>query len=448
VLRSAAFRISFVYSAAFTLAAILLGVGVLLSAQAAIRAQMDSRIASEVSSLVSEYGKEGPNELRNIIAIRETARATNDLGYGLYARDGQRVAGQLHAPRPKAGWQIISFYDPADGMDLARTYGIDLGNGERLVVAADLDELKTSERTMQSIVGGALIIMLLIGALGALLLGTYIRGRLGTISTAAEAIIAGNLDQRIAISTRDDEFDRVSGALNMMLDRIGELMDNLRQVSSDVAHDLRTPLSRLRNSLEEAAAHGKDGSVLNHAIEQIDDIMALFGAILQLSEIEAGDLRRSFAKVDLTSLVKDLGQSYAPVVADGGRTLDCQIDVVRSVWGDRGLIAQALINLLDNAQLHTAPGTRITLALHRQANIIRLSVADDGAGVAEADCPLLTRRFSRLEASRSRPGHGLGLSLVAAIARAHHAELLILDNHPGLRVAIDFPLIESARRTD
>jgi len=228
-----------------------------------------------------------------------------------------------------------------------------------------------------------------------------------------------------------------------MLDRIAHLLDNLRQVSGDVAHDLRTPLARLRNQLAETLDSGGDAAAtrtaLKRAIGQSDDLLALFAAILRISEVEGGALSKTFARVDLSDLVNDLCDSYAPAVSDGGRTLDCEIEPNIRLHGDWELIAQAVINLLDNAQHHTPPGTRIIVAADADEVWIRLSVADNGPGVAAEDRPRIARRFARLDSSRTTPGHGLGLNLVEVIAEAHGGTLLIDDNMPGLRVTMVLP---------
>ena len=438
MIRSAAYRIAIIYSAAFALATLALGLGVYAAAHVALRGQLDDRIAAEMSSLISEYRGEGALSLRRVIAGRETARATNDLGYALFSADGRRVAGSLDTGRPRPGWQTIVFRDPVEGADPARALAVDLGDGERLVVAADWDELEGTDHLILSLLAAAFGAVIVIGGAGALLLGAYLRRRLSGISGAAEAIMAGNLGERVPVGPRGDEFDRLSAALNAMLDRIGDLLDNLRRVSGDVAHDLRTPLARLRNQLEDGLRAGATEATIERAIEQSDEVLALFAAILRLSEIEAGKLRASFGPVDIAVLVAEIGDSYAPAVEDSGRRLICDVDPVAPVFGDRELIAQALINLLDNAQVHTPVGTTITLSLRAGPEGARLTVADDGPGVPEGDRDRITQRFARLEASRSRPGHGLGLSLVAAIAQIHGASLAIGDNSPGLTVMLEF----------
>jgi len=248
----------------------------------------------------------------------------------------------------------------------------------------------------------------------------------------------------VPVGRRGDEFDRLAGLLNAMLNRIAALLENLRQVSTDVAHDLRTPLARLRNGLESGLRHDLVPDQRDEAIEQAisrsDEVLSLFAAILRLSEIEAGQLQQAFRPVDLGQLTREMGESYALAIEDGGRQLVCELTEVAPILGDRELLAQALINLLDNAQFHTPSGTRIDMTLQRAGDRVRLTVADNGPGVNDQDRVRLTRRFARVDASRSRPGHGLGLSLVSAIADIHRGRLVISDNQPGLAVTLDFAL--------
>ena len=228
-----------------------------------------------------------------------------------------------------------------------------------------------------------------------------------------------------------------------MLDRISLLLENLRQVSSDIAHDLRTPLARLRGQIESALDIERDPTVhrqtLKRALAQSDELLSLFAAILRIAEVESGALTRHFAPVDLSEMAHDICDSYGPAVSDHGRHLDCAIDPDARISGDRELIAQALINLLDNAQRHTPPATRISVALKAEEAMIALSVVDDGPGVPESEHARITRRFARLDASRTAPGHGLGLNLVSAIAAAHGGFMTIEDNRPGLAVRLSLP---------
>jgi len=442
MIRSAAYRIAIVSSIAYALATIALGLIVYLAAHATSVHQVNDRLTSEAAQLVSVFDAQGRSGLIEAIHQRQTEDPTNQLAYALFAPDGRRLNGNRIVAIPPPGLHNIFFRDPHRKPDLARALTLKLHDGAFLAVAADTDPTERIDSTIVTLFGVAFAGVLLIGALGAFVLGRYLRQRLSVMNRTAEAIMAGNLDQRIAIGAHDDEFDRLAGVLNRMLDRITGLLENLRQVSGDVAHDLRTPLARLRHGLENGLNHGhvpdERDAALEHAIRQSDDVLALFAALLRISEVEAGNLRQAFAPVDLSKLVRDTAESYAPAIEDGIRHFLCDVEDGIVIPGDRELLAQALVNLLDNAQIHTPLGTTIRLDLARHAGGVSLSVSDNGFGVPSQDMARLTRRFTRLDASRTRPGHGLGLALVDAIARMHHATLLLTDNAPGLCVTIDF----------
>lgn len=439
---SAAYRIAFGSAAAFACANLLLGIFVYLAAHGAIKAQLEGQIADDSVALRAEFREGGRRELAAAIREREAGGTTNQMVYALFSSRGRRIAGSMDARRPPEGWSDIGFLDPVEGPDTARALAVDLTDGTRLVVAADKEGLEQIDDNIVSLFAAGFGLILLCGLGIALLVGRYLHQRLDAVGTAAEAIIAGRMTERIPLSPRHDEFDRLAATLNAMLDRITELMTHLRQVSSDIAHDLRTPLARLRQQLEDSLARPPEPqaqrATLEEAAERIDEVLGLFAAILRISTLE-GSQRRAFAPLDLSALAQDLCESYAPAVEDGGRHLACHSAPGIVIDGDRELIAQAIINLLDNAQIHTPPGTHIRLDLTAERDGIFLSVTDDGPGVPEADRERITGRFIRLEASRSTPGHGLGLNLVQTIARAHGGTIRIGDAAPGLVVTLDLP---------
>jgi signal transduction histidine kinase len=227
-----------------------------------------------------------------------------------------------------------------------------------------------------------------------------------------------------------------------MLDHIGQLMDSLRHVSDDIAHDLRTPLARLRAVLEEASDSANpeiQRSLIDKALIRMDSVIALFGTILRISEIERGAVRDHFAPMRLDGLAQEIIESYGPAAQDGGRSISASIAEGVTISGDEGLIGQAIVNLIENAIKHTPPGTSIMVTIAIQGERAILTVADDGPGVPAEDRPLVLRRFGRGEISRSTSGHGLGLTLVAAVAATHRAELILDDAAPGLAVSLVFP---------
>lgn len=414
---SAAYRIAFTYAAALAAAILLLGTVVYFAADAEFRRQQDQAISIEVADLIQEGGR---GELAREIAEREKGRMPKAFGYALFDHDGKRIAGALETPRPQSGFSRITFDDPQEGPDTARAKAVDLANGDRLVVAVDTEAVESIDATILTLFGLAFVVVVLIGLCGALLLGRYLRHRLSAISSTANAIVAGDLNQRMPVKPDGDEFDAVALALNAMLERIARLMENLRQVSSDVAHDLRTPLLRLRGLLEQVGS--VDGAA-ERAIDQGDDLLRLFESILRIAEVEGGGLKQSFHRLDLSALTEIVADGFLPAISDSDRMFEWEIEPGIVVLGNSELLAQSIANLLDNARIHTPPGTHITLSLQTSQGVAILSIADDGPGVEPADQEAIFRRFFRSEASRTTPGNGLGLSLVAAVASAHGGQV-------------------------
>ena len=448
--RSAAYRIAFIYSAAFALAILALGIVLFWSMHLAFTRQLDAALGEEATTLAQEYRSDGPREIAEAIAQREASTSRDRLLYALFDRGGRRIAGSLRSERPRPGLHDISFVDPREGPDSGRGLGVELGDGATLLVAADRDRIEQIDRTIVSVFAAAFLLVVGLGAGGALLLGGYLRRRLNAISRAAEAVVEGNLARRMPVGPRGDEFDRLARSLNAMLNRIGSLIENVRQISTDVAHDLRTPLARLRNRLETglaAAAPGREAALIEDALHRIDDVLALFAAILRIAEVEGGQISQSFVPVDLSALAAEVAESYLPAVAEGGRTLAASVEHHLAVRGDRELLAQALVNLIENAQAHTPRGTHIEICAEAADGTVRLVVADNGPGVPEEQRARIVERFIRLEGSRSGPGHGLGLNLVLAIATLHGGTLRFADNRPGLRATLELPRERKERKT-
>jgi signal transduction histidine kinase len=439
--RSAAYRIAFIYSAAFALAILLLGLVLFWTMHLGFTRQLDATLSDEASTLAAEYRSDGHGELADAIAQREASTSRDRLFYAVFSRDGRRIIGSLRTAVPRLGLHDIVFIDPREGPDAARGLAVDLGDGTRLVVAADRERIEQIDRTVISVFAAAFLLVILLGAAGALLLGGYLRRRLNGISSAAEAIVQGDMASRMPVGARGDEFDRLSRSLNAMLDRIASLVENVRQVSTDVAHDLRTPLARLRNRLEEGLSSPARGdmALIEDALRRVDEVLALFAAILRIAEVEGGKIRRTFRPVDVSTLASELAESYAPAVAEGGRSLAASVASGLRVRGDPELLAQALVNLIENAQSHTPPGTSIEICAEARNGAVILAVADNGPGVPFEDRERIVERFVRLEGSRSSPGHGLGLNLVSAVAALHGGVLRFADNRPGLRAFLQLP---------
>jgi signal transduction histidine kinase len=336
---------------------------------------------------------------------------------------------------------------PASGEELT-ALGRRLKNGEFLLVG---ENRYRAERAQDAIVlafgWGIVVTVLLALAGGALLTRGFLR-RIEEINRTSRAIMAGNLADRVPTRGCGDEMDRLAVNLNAMLDRIQALMESLKRVSDDIAHDLRTPLSRLRQRLETArttiATPQDCGAAMDQSLAEVDAILETFSAVLRIAQIEAGTRRASFSSVDLEAIVASVGETYAPVAEDRGQLLRATTAHPGSVCGDRELITQMVANLVENSIRHCPAGTVIAVTLTREADAPIVRVSDTGPGIPAAEREKVFRRFYRLETSRTTPGNGLGLALVKAIADLHNAAVELTDNHPGLRVSIRFEAMRDA----
>jgi len=304
-------------------------------------------------------------------------------------------------------------------------------------------------------------LLALVGLAAGVLLGRHILKRVDSMTAASRSIMAGNLAERLPRTGTDDELDRLAESLNAMLDRIELLMLGMKEVSDNIAHDLKTPLNRLRNRAEAALADHRGSPAwragLEHAIEDADELMKTFNALLLIARLEAGAVEDTMAPVEIGSMVEDLAELYAPAAEEAGLELEWQGagPAPIHVRANRQLLGQAIANLIENAIKYAAPinGTAmanatVSVDLSRRDNTVEIAVADHGPGIAAEDRERAVRRFVRLEASRTKPGTGLGLSLVAAVARLHDGGLRLEDNRPGLRVVLSLPMMTMPEADD
>jgi signal transduction histidine kinase len=287
---------------------------------------------------------------------------------------------------------------------------------------------------------GLAILFVLPAAVGAaFFLGKRAFRRVDEITGSINSFVSGALNCRVPITDRGDEFDRLSVGINAALQRIETLLDNQRQVTTDIAHDLRTPLGRLRQRLEAASSRREpDPNLASDAIEEIDGILSTFDSLLHIAEIDAGVARARFKEIDLGALAREVGDIYGSVAEDNGRSL--QVDAVDEgfIRGDRRLLTQLLANLLENGIRHTPPGTAIRVAVSLVPDGIELTVADNGPGIPEGERARVFERFVRLEQSRTTPGSGLGLTLVKSICALHGGSIGLRNSEPGLQVTMRF----------
>jgi signal transduction histidine kinase len=319
--------------------------------------------------------------------------------------------------------------------------------GYRLLVGRDISDAAAFRSRIRTTLLWAGLIALGIGVIGGTVMSRNLLRRVEQVNRTSERVMAGNLSDRVPLHGTRDEFDQLAANLNRMLDQIERLMTAMREVTDDVAHDLRTPLSRLRTRLERALADpsGADPSrgasqaeAIRAAIDEADRLLATFNALLRIAELESGARLDQTAPVDLSEVARSAAELYEPVAEEKGFTVSVVAEPGVRISGDWHLLSQALANLLDNA-LKYAGGGEIELRVFHENGQAILEVADQGPGIPEADRQSVLDRFVRLEPSRTTPGNGLGLSLVRAIARRHDGSVTLEDNRPGLRVQLQFP---------
>lgn len=430
------FGLTALVSLVFALSTVVIGVMAYAVVHEAMEVQLDHRIATETRALLARTGNSGTPRLAALIRQRDAAHSTASLGYILLDPQGKRLAGAFPAQVPAMPGYVELLPYGRDG-GIAQSLTTRLPDGSRLLVAVDRRVIDEMDFTILKLFLAAFATMLLLAVGGAWTVGLVTQHRLRRFDDAAQVIIAGDLNQRMPLDGSGSEFDRVAETLNHMLDRNAALVENLRQVSSDVAHDLRTPLTRLHNRLHEALT--SDGARRKAAIEaattESQELLKLFAALLRISEVEAGTPRRDFSDLSMTELVEDMMDSYDPDFEISGHHLSSTVMRDLHLHGDPRLLRQLVANLLDNALRHTPPGTRVSITLSLQDGFILLSIRDNGPGVPAEDMSRLFGRFSRSEASRSTDGHGLGLALVAAVARMHGGSATILPV-PGFAVTV------------
>ncbi len=446
-LRVASFRLAALYVAVFAVSMAILGTAIFFEARSALRQQIDARIETETTFLRGEFRSHGLAGLVDM--VRSRGRGATALDYLVEDRAGMHLVGEMAAQAGlKAGWVTIDVaHAVEDGgePEQVRALVSDIGDGVRLAVGSDLRQIGDLGEAIVTSLLWAVGLAAVLGIAGGALVSRAFLRRVDAIARTAEAIIGGDLARRVPVRGTGDDLDRLAGTLNRMLDRIAVLMDRLRQVGSDVAHDLRTPLSRLYQRLEDACGHAQSAAdyeaATEAALEEARGLLETFAALLRIAQVEAGSPRAGFGDVDLSAVVETVCDAYRLDSEDGGRSLTVTAAPGIAVTGDRELLTQALANLLENALRHTPPGTHIDVRLQGILDVgAVLSVADDGPGVDAADLPHLTNRFYRTERSRTTPGNGLGLSLVMAVAELHEARLWLDAMQPGLRVSLSFPI--------
>jgi signal transduction histidine kinase len=425
-----------------------------------VDAETQQTIAEQAKGLAEQYDAGGVRRLGEVIEARSRQPGsslyllTNNAGEPLAGNVAQLPAGVLdHVGVVDTPYETVGESAPGRRA-LARIFA--LPGGFRLLVGRDLGDRARIGAVMVHAMAVSLVFFAALAALGALFVARRVLRRIDAMNSSARAIMAGDLSLRLPVSGSGDELDRLAAGLNDMLARIAELMTGLREVSDNIAHDLRTPLTRLRNHAE-AALRGADDpaayrAALERTIEESDGLIRVFNALLAIARAEAGADSAGIGAFDLGEAVESVAELYAPVAEENGAALKVESARGLMVVGNRELIGQAVANLIDNAVKHGAPEgetaakTEIAIFARRDGASVAIEVADHGPGIPVDDRARALERFVRLEGARSRPGSGLGLSLVAAVMRMHGGALRLDDNNPGLKVTATLPAATEAAR--
>jgi signal transduction histidine kinase len=444
ILRSASFRLTLFYAVLFMASAGALFATVYWTASAAMQNDMAAVLRTEAYQLAEVHGRTGLAGLAQQITRRMNFRTRGPIFYLLQAPNRRVVVGNLPGMPPVEG--VVDFVPQSDAPEADAEpskltgFGLTLPDGSFLLVAQDADRLTEMQHAIvRAFVWAGGLTLLLAIAGGALISSSFLR-RIDTITRTSRAIMEGDLSARIPARGTHDEIDQLVSSLNAMLGRIQQLMDGLRQVSSDIAHDLRTPLGRLRQHLEDARDRAKTtaeyDAATEAAIEEADALLETFSALLRIAQVEAGAQKRGFGDADLSELVRSVGEAYQPAAEDSEHRLTYKVDDGIHLNGDRQLLAQMISNLVENALRHTQTGSTVALALRKAGVGFEIEVADNGPGIPASEHEKVFDRFYRLDRSRSTAGSGLGLALVKAIAGLHGLTIRLEDRKPGLAVVV------------
>ncbi len=453
--RTTAFKLSAIYLAVFTVfAAFLIGY-IARNTTEILQQQMRRALDAELQGLSDQYRRGGVARLRRMIELR--SRQPGASIYLIIDAAGQKIAGNVESVPPTVlnqtdtSPQIVPYRrldeqsSPARQAALVRVVG--LADGSRILVGRDISDSEDLVEVVRRSLILTAVLMVALGLISWLFVSRRVLKRIDSITETSRNIVAGDMSGRLEVTGSGDEFDRLAESLNTMLGRIERLMLGLKQVSDNIAHDLKTPLTRIRNRVEAALAQHRSEAeyreALQATIEEADHLIRTFNALLMIARVEAGSSDAAFCAFDASEVGRDVFELYEPLAEEAGVRLDLVTNGPVTVDGNRELISQALANLVDNAVKYVVDASaapRVMISIVQGGGGVVLSVADNGSGVAESERKRVTERFVRLEESRSKPGAGLGLSLVSAVARLHGGALVLDDNKPGLLAVLRIPV--------
>lgn len=437
ILHTASFRLAILYAFIFALSAMFLLVSIFYGMTNSLEEQLKSHISMEARKLLVDYYQDGLEELRHDIQERRKLGGAGRLYYGLKRADGKSVFDDITRPQA-AGWHRLAI--PARGEGIVHV--TPLHDGYTLYVAGDRVHIQEFQDAFINNAAMFLAAILLLSALGGAMVSRRFLARVDRITHATQAIGRDSLSHRLPVSIAGDEFDHLCLTINALIGRMEILIEDIKNVTGSIAHDLRTPLARVRQYLERIAA---DGDVpaparedTERAIELLDETLRTFGAILHLAELESGAARRDFVPVELKALLLHAADAYLPEAEQRQLRLHVACPDAPRLQGNAPLLMQLMVNLLDNAVKFCPPGSSITLEAGQEGAAVFLAVSDTGPGVAPEHLEDILKPFFRADKSRHTAGSGLGLSLVRAIASLHGGHLRVENLNPGLRVQVTF----------
>jgi signal transduction histidine kinase len=457
LVRSTAFRLTLVYLLIFALYAAALLIYFALNTGRLITEQITETIDDEISELTEQFTIGNWRQLTTIIENR-ALRPGSSL-YLVTAPSGQAIAGNVGSLAPgvidKIGWSE-TVYRRLDEQESAQHSALvrvtQLTGGFRLLVGRDLEERARVREIVVAAARGSLALVVVLGLGGGFFVARRVLKRFDAVTDTTQRIMAGDLSGRLPVTGIGDELDRLALNLNVMLERIEALMRGLKEVSDNIAHDLKTPLTRLRNRCEAALRTARTEAdyraAMEGMIEESDGLIRTFDALLMIARAESGQARDNIAAFDAAEIVRGVSELYEPLAEEKGLALRADAPEPATVKGNRELLSQALANLVDNAikyarPLPDSPGEKppaeIVVGARREGERVLLTVGDRGPGIPQVDRARAVERFVRLTSDPDEPGSGLGLSLAAAVARLHGGELTLNDNAPGLCVVISLP---------
>lgn len=451
LIRTSTFRLAAAYLVLFALSVGAILAYVYWNTAVLLERQIDDTIRAEVNSLAEQYAT------GRLTRVLQTVRLRSERGDdGIYLMTdplGRPLAGNLQALPAEAlqrtGWIEFPYtVETAAGVQHheARAYRIRLDAGFTLLVGRDVQQRRDFAALIRRTLFWAIGLTILLGLAGGYLMSRNFLNRIDSISRTAHTIMEGDLSGRMPVTGTGDEIDRLSQSLNEMLERIERLMTGMKDVSTNIAHDLKTPLTRLRARTEDALRSSSPAShreALEQTLSDADHLLGTFNALLSIARAEARHSREGFAEIDAAALIRDLAELYSPLVEEGGGTLETVAEGPLTIRADRQLLSQAITNLIDNALKHGKPvgdePPRLVLSASRENDKITIAVTDNGCGVERQDRARVVERFVRLDKSRSTPGNGLGLSLAASIIHLHDGRLELEDAGPGLKASLTLP---------